>query len=53
MKEGPTQPVRNVPGIFAECSLNVAVFRTYKEHLLNISKENIFNKFSIEKLFLC
>ena len=35
---------RNIPGIFAECSLNVTLFRTSREHLGNIAKENIFKK---------
>ena len=36
------QPASNIPGIFAECSLNVAMFQTSREHLGNIFKENIF-----------
>ena len=36
------QPAHNIPGIFAECSLRVAMFRTSREHLGNISKEKIF-----------
>ena len=37
-----SQPGRNIPGKFAECSLNVAMFRTSREHLENILTENIF-----------
>ena len=37
----PCQPARNIPGIFAECSLNVEMFETYREHLGNILKEKI------------
>ena len=33
------QPERNIPGIFAECSLSVSMFRTSREHLGNILKE--------------
>ena len=39
-----TQPARNIPGIFAECSLTVAMLRTSWEHLGDILKENIFLK---------
>ena len=39
-----SQPAHNVPGIFAECSLSVAMFRASKEHLRNILKKNIFKK---------
>ena len=34
----PSQPARNVPGIFAECSLGVAMFRASREHLGNMLK---------------
>ena len=34
------QPERNIPGIFSECSLSVAMFRASREHLKNILKEN-------------
>ena len=36
------QPTRNIPGIFTECSISVAMFGTSREHLGNILKENIF-----------
>ena len=39
-----SQPGRNIPGKFAECSLNVAMFRTSREHLENILTENIFQQ---------
>ena len=39
-----THPVQNIPGIFAECSLNVEMFRTSREHAGNILKRNIFKK---------
>ena len=39
-----TQPARNIPGIFAECSLSVAMFGTSRELLGNILKERIFLK---------
>ena len=44
-----TQPARNSPGIFIECSLNIAMFGvamfvTSREHLGIISKGNIFEK---------
>ena len=35
---------RNIPGIFAVCSLSVAIFGTSREHLGNILKEKIFSK---------
>ena len=38
------QPARNIPGIFGECSLSVAIFRRSREHLGNILKKNIFKK---------
>ena len=38
------QSARNIPGIFAECSLSVAMFRASRKHLGNILKENIFKK---------
>ena len=34
-----TQPTRNIPGIFAVCSLNVTMFRTPRQHLGNILKK--------------
>ena len=37
-----SQPSRNIPGIFAECSLSVAMFGTSREHLGSILKEKIF-----------
>ena len=39
-----SQSARNIPGIFSECSLSVAMFRTSREHLGNILEENIFKK---------
>ena len=36
------QLARNIPGIFAECSLSVAMFVTSWEHLGNMLKEKIF-----------
>ena len=39
-----SQPTQNIPRIFTECSLNVVMFWTYREHLENILKGNIFNK---------
>ena len=36
------RPARNIPGIFVECSLSVAMFGTSREHLGNILKEKIF-----------
>ena len=38
------QLARNIPGIFAECSLSVAMFGTSLEHLGNMLKEKIFLK---------
>ena len=38
------EAARNILGIFAVCSLSVAMFRSFGEHLGNISKENIFLK---------
>ena len=35
-------PGCNIPGILAECSLSVAMFRASREYIENISKENIF-----------
>ena len=40
-----SRPARNIPGIFAECSLNVVMFRASREHLGHILEENIFSKF--------
>ena len=40
----PTKLTRSIPGIFAECSLSVTMFRACREHLGNILKENIFLK---------
>ena len=37
-----TQPACNIPEIFDECFFNVAMFRTSRDHLGNILKENIF-----------
>ena len=37
-----TYPARNIQGIFAVCSLSVAIFGTSKQHLRNILKEKIF-----------
>ena len=34
----------HMPGIFAECSLSVAMFGTSREYLGNILKEKIFEK---------
>ena len=39
-----TQPASNISGIFAECSLSVAMFRAPREHLTNILKGNNFLK---------
>ena len=39
-----SQPTQNIPRILTECSLNVVMFGTYKEHLEIILKGNIFNK---------
>ena len=30
-----TQSARNIPGIFAECSLSVVIFETSRKHLIN------------------
>ena len=38
------QPTRNIPGIFAECSLSVAMFETSRKHLENTLKEKVFWK---------
>ena len=38
------QPAHNIPGIFAECSLSVAIFGASREHLGDILKEKIFLK---------
>ena len=45
-----TQPARNISGIFAECSLSVAMLRASREHLGNILKENIFKKILDRKI---
>ena len=37
-----TLPAHNIPGIFAECSLSVAIFRASREHLGRILMQNIF-----------
>ena len=37
-----TQSDRNFPGIFIECSLSVAIFRTSREHLGKVLKEKFF-----------
>ena len=42
LEEAVTQPARNIPGIFSECSLSVAMFRASRETLVHILKENIF-----------
>ena len=44
------QPARNIPGIFTECSLHVAMFWTSRENLDNILKENIFKKILVKKV---
>ena len=36
-----SQPARDIPGIFAECSLSVTMFGTAREHLGNIFKKKI------------
>ena len=36
------RPEHNIPGIFAECSLGVAMFGTSREHLGNILMEKLF-----------
>ena len=41
IKDRP-QLARNIPGIFAECSLSVAMFWASREHLQNMLKQNIF-----------
>ena len=38
----PYQPARNIPRIFADRSLKVAMFGTSRAHLGNIFKETIF-----------
>ena len=45
-----TQPARNSPGIFVECSLSIAMFLTSREHLGIILKGNIFKKVFDEKV---
>ena len=45
-----TQPARSISGIFAECSLSVAMLRASREHLGNILKENIFKKILDRKI---
>ena len=48
------QPARNIPGIFAECSISFEMFGTSREQSANIPKENIFDgNFSKEKLLFC
>ena len=39
---GAIYPAHNVLGIFAECSLSVAMSRASREHLGNMLKQNIF-----------
>ena len=36
------QPTPSIPGMFAECSLSVAMFGTSRKHLGNILKRKIF-----------
>ena len=45
-----TQPARNIPGMFTECSVSVAMLRASREHLGNILKENIFKKILDRKI---
>ena len=45
-----TQPASNILGIFAVSSLNLSMFKTSREHLGNILKENIFLKVLDEKV---
>ena len=45
------QPARNIPGTFAKCFLSVAMLRASREHLGNISRENIFRKIFDGKVF--
>ena len=45
-----TQPARNIPGMFTECSISVAMLRASREHLGNILKENIFKKILDRKI---
>ena len=48
------QPASNIPGILAECSLNVVImFRASREHIGNIFKKKFLKTFSVEKLLLC
>ena len=35
-----SQLARNIPGIFVECSLSVAIFQASREHLGNVLKKN-------------
>ena len=46
----PSQPACNIPEILAECSLNVAMFRTSRKHLENILEEKISQKVIDEKV---
>ena len=39
-----TQPAPSIPEIFAVCFLSVVMFRTSREHLGNILKQNLFLK---------
>ena len=39
-----SQPLRNILGIFAKCSLSVAMFETFREQLGEILKEKIVEK---------
>ena len=43
-----SQLVRNIPEVFAECFLSVAMFRASREHLGNMLKE-IFSKKILEE----
>ena len=44
-----TQPARNFPGIFIDCSLSLEMFSESREHLGNILKKKNLKKFIDEK----
>ena len=46
----PSQPTCNIPEILAECSLSVAMFRTFRKHLEKILEGKIFQKVIDEKV---
>ena len=45
-----SQLVRNIPEVFAECFLSVAMFRASREHLGNMLKEIFLKKILDEKV---